>query len=235
MTSAPPPDISMRSPGRMPVRYPLALPAGRSSTNHPDLLSTCRGEVDCDRLPGTLAGNRGGHGGGVVHHQQIARAQVVTEVDESDVADTARAGDQQFDRIPGHTMRLRRLGGVGARRPVEPRVRTVRESHGSAPDNKSAARYRPEAGRVSMSRSNAGTTDSGSARSEMSSPGNAAWCISVRMSPGSKTYTGRAEASAASTADSWSSAAFDEPYPPHPGYGSTAASELRLTIAPRYR
>ena len=38
-------------------------------------------------------------------------------------------------------------------------------------------------------RRNAGTTVSGSGRSEMSSPGNAAWCISVRMSPGSNQYT----------------------------------------------
>ena len=50
---------------------------------------------------------------------------------------------------------------------------------------KSAARTRPLGGRVAISRSSAGTTASGSGRSEMSSPGNAAWCISVRMSPGS--------------------------------------------------
>ena len=80
---------------------------------------------------------------------------------------------------------------------------------------------RPSTGRVrgsgraravlSRSRSSAGTTDSGSARSEMSSPGKAAWCISVRMSPGSNAYTPMPGFSAAKIAERWSSAAFDDP------------------------
>jgi hypothetical protein len=57
----------------------------------------------------------------------------------------------------------------------------------------------------------AGTTAVGSGRSEMSSPGKASWCISVRMSPGSTTNTRSCGRSAASTADNCSSAAFDEP------------------------
>ncbi len=52
----------------------------------------------------------------------------------------------------------------------------------------SLARYRPLGGAVSRSRSSAGTTVSGSGRSLMSSPGNAAWCMAVRMSPGSTAY-----------------------------------------------
>ena len=52
----------------------------------------------------------------------------------------------------------------------------------------SLARYRPLGGAVSRSRNSAGTTVSGSGRSLMSSPGNAAWCMAVRMSPGSTAY-----------------------------------------------
>ena len=40
--------------------------------------------------------------------------------------------------------------------------------------------------------SRCGTTVSGSGRSEMSSPGNASWCIAVRMSPGSTAYARQA-------------------------------------------
>jgi hypothetical protein len=50
-------------------------------------------------------------------------------------------------------------------------------------------RYRPLGAPEARRRRIDGTTDSGSGRSEMSSPGKASWCISVRMSPGSTAYT----------------------------------------------
>ena len=68
----------------------------------------------------------------------------------------------------------------------------------------------------SISASRPGTLSSGGGRSEMSSPGNASWCIRVRMSPGSTVSTRNDGCSAARIAESCSSAAFDEPYPPQP-------------------
>ena len=56
-----------------------------------------------------------------------------------------------------------------------------------------------------------GTTLSGSGRSEMSSPGNASWCMRVRMSPGSNVYTCTSGSSAPRMLPICSSAAFDEP------------------------
>ena len=63
------------------------------------------------------------------------------------------------------------------------------------------------AGRRRPAASSAGTTVSGAGRSLMSSPGKAAWCMSVAMSPGSTAQTRRSGCSTASTAVSWSSAA----------------------------
>src|SRR6185436_10897089 len=57
---------------------------------------------------------------------------------------------------------------------------------------------------------------SGGGRSEMSSPGNASWCIWVFMSPGSTAWTRSCGCSAARIRVICSSAAFDEPYPPQP-------------------
>src|SRR4051812_9956358 len=67
-----------------------------------------------------------------------------------------------------------------------------------------------------------GVVTSGSGRSEMSSPGNASWCIRVRMSPGSTVTadTPRSRSSAASVLVSSSSAALLAPYGPHPGYAA---------------
>ena len=76
---------------------------------------------------------------------------------------------------------------------------------------RSAARYRPLGIRSLISLRNAGTTDSGSGRSEMSSPGNASWCICVRRSPGSTRQTRTATSSAARTLQACSSAALAAP------------------------
>jgi MFS family permease len=71
--------------------------------------------------------------------------------------------------------------------------------------------YAPISGRLSSNCRNAGTTVAGSGRSEMSSPGNASWCMTVRMSPGSTLYTAYSGCSTAKTLVSCSSAAFDAP------------------------
>ena len=62
-----------------------------------------------------------------------------------------------------------------------------------------------------MSLLNAGTTASGSGRSEMSSPGKACWCIRVRRSPGSTHQTRTRLSSAARTLLACSSAALAAP------------------------
>ena len=72
-------------------------------------------------------------------------------------------------------------------------------------------RWRPLGASPSIRATMPGTTSSGSGRSEMSSPGNASWCIWVRMSPGSMVSTRTSGRSAASTRPRWSSAAFVAP------------------------
>ena len=72
------------------------------------------------------------------------------------------------------------------RRPVRDRLASSGCAARWRSPTSSGTRYRPP-GRslVEQASTSAGTTASGSGRSEMSSPGNASWCISVRMSPGS--------------------------------------------------
>ena len=106
---------------------------------------------------------------------EVARREKLTELTEPRVRQPLRTSDEQPDAVPG-SRRLRSLEPL--------RQHEVECPHAEA-SAKSAARNRPLGGRVAISRSSAGTTVSGSGRSEMSSPGNAAWCISVRMSPGS--------------------------------------------------
>ena len=68
----------------------------------------------------------------------------------------------------------------------------------------------------------------------MSSPGNAAWCMSVRMSPGSTTTTpipSRTQLGG-ERRDASSSAALLAPYPPHVSYAPTAASDVTFTMRP---
>ena len=74
-----------------------------------------------------------------------------------------------------------------------------------------AARYRPLGSRSVTSLTNAGTTEEGSGRSEMSSPGKASWCMSVRRSPGSAHQTRTVGSSAASTFEACSRAALAAP------------------------
>ena len=106
---------------------------GGPQFHHPKLFGALYREVHDDGPPGTAAVNRGRQGGGVVHHEQIARSQEITEVREPGVADPVRSGDEQFDTVPGDAVRFRRLDGVGARG-------ATKLDHGSAPDNRSAAR-----------------------------------------------------------------------------------------------
>ena len=71
----------------------------------------------------------------------------------------------------------------------------------------SARSGRPEPIRSAM----VGATVSGSGRSLMSSPGNAAWCIAVRRSPGSTLYQVNCGSSAAQVSVWWSRAALVDP------------------------
>ena len=81
----------------------------------------------------------------------------------------------------------------------------------AAGGSRCAARYRPLGSRSATSRVNAGTTACGQGRSEMSSPGKARWCMSVRRSPGSAHQTRTASSSAASTFEACSRAALAAP------------------------
>src|SRR6266571_1702572 len=242
---------------RVPDRTRLVRPARLDDPG--PLLVERRGEVHDDRA----GAHRGGHRGGRVDDQEVAGGEEPAQVVEARVPHRGTVRDQQPHLIPAQPATLGWLPGGQLGRQHEPGPR--RGTHavtswfaprGAAasslvaslltPDAaaprcahagtaRSATRYRPLGRSPSTSRSSAGTTVSGSGRSEMSSPGNACWCRSVRMSPGSNPYTLRSGRSAARTAVSWSSAAFAEPYPPQPGYGSTAASELTSTIRPPAR
>ena len=68
--------------------------------------------MDGDRTVGAVAVDRGGHGGGIIHHQQVTRPQIVAEVGESGMADAARPGDQQLGLVPGDAARFRRPGSL---------------------------------------------------------------------------------------------------------------------------
>src|SRR5512133_1510385 len=144
------------------------------------------------------------HSGGGVHHQHVASPEVVSETIENCVLNTGRGCDHEPDAIAPQPAELGRLG----RRTVVRRGE-VREGpggqHGAHSDRvfsasvtaTSAARYRP-LGRPELIRATTmGATVSGSGRSLMSSPGNAAWCMAVRMSPGSKLYQVNSGSSAA--------------------------------------
>ncbi len=87
--------------------------------------------------------------------------------------------DHQAHLVAREPARLGRLGGL------EPGGQIEGEgAHTRAPAT-SWARQRPLARSPVISASSPGTLCSGSGRSEMSSPGNASWCMRVRMSPGS--------------------------------------------------
>src|SRR5690606_12348500 len=146
-------------------------------------------------------GQRGGHGPGIVDHQQIARPEVPGQVDELVVAaePLAAVGDQEPHLVPGQTPGFKRYSDSDAYGKTEQDVhgphrastRWARKRQGlagyapSAPFAEAFPARPARASSRSMISRTAGATSSGSGRSLMSSPGKAAWCIWVRMSPGS--------------------------------------------------
>ena len=159
-------------------------PAGRAQLDYPVVaVWYLVGEVHGDRpAVGAQAVHGGRPGGRGVDHDQVAGPQEPRDVPEGGVLDRpARLGHQQSHLVPGQPALLGWLGGGELWRQDESGARVHRVAL-----SRSVARYRPLSGRSASRRSRAGTTAAGSARSEMSSPGKAAWCIAVRMSPGSK-------------------------------------------------
>ena len=133
----------------------------------------------------------GGPGRGIVDHQQVSGVQVVGECGEPGVGQSGRGRDQQPNLIAGQAAVLgwcrgrRVVGGAEDRGRPRSQQRHADTARARPDGCQSAARYRPDGGCSCTRCTSAGTTDAGSGRSLMSSPGNAAWCISVRMSPGS--------------------------------------------------
>ena len=151
----------------------------------------------CTAGPSAVARHRGRQGGGRVDHDQVAGAQHAGQVAEHEVrhavvADRRRAGVRRRGQS-----RVPRVVGRCATR-ASGRAKATVAAHHARDRASGRARSRPPAGAVEQPQE-AGTTVSGSGRSQMSSPGKASWCMAVRMSPGSNAYTRRSGSSAAST------------------------------------
>ena len=128
--------------------------------------------------------NRGRDRGRDVDDEQVARVERVAELVEPGVQNPACRPhrDHQPDAVAREAARLGRLAGLERLGEFERgRAHPGTSLAGRAP-GPGSGRW---AGSPSISASSPGTLSSGSGRSEMSSPGNASWCIRVRMSPGS--------------------------------------------------
>src|SRR5262249_54099424 len=120
------------------------------------------------------------------------------------------ARDHQPDAVAPPTPGLGRLVRLQRGRQLELQGGPVERRRAHRVTSSPTA-WRPLGRAPSTSVRTPGPLSSGGGRSEMSSPGNASWCISVRMSPGSTQYTFTPVSSAARTLDSCSRAAFDDP------------------------
>src|SRR6185312_8526215 len=171
-----------------------------------------------------------------VDDEQIARREPAWQIEEARVLDRVGVdvGDQQPHVVTPEAARFGRLTRLEVRRQLEPGAHT-RCSHRAS--SCCAANRSPLtlAGSWSNSQFQNGAVTEGSGRSEMSAPGNASWCMRVRMSPGSTMTadTPSPRSSAASVFVSSSSAALLAPYGPQPGYAACAASLVMLTTRPR--
>ena len=180
-------------------------------------------EVHDDGLAvGQAAVDRGGDGGRGVHDDQVAGARGTSPRSAKRACDRrgVAGAHEQPDVVAPAAATLRAARGPRARGRARSRARRTGVGRWCVvsimaasipPPRRRAPRSgrsggRPRSGRAARARSR-----SGSGRSEMSSPGNASWCISVRMSPGSTTRTRRSGRSTASTRLACSSAAFDAP------------------------
>lgn len=132
------------------------------------------------RLAPNLGRQRGGNGRRPVDNQQVAGAEKVRQISEATMLDSPRRamGHQQAHIIPAPASLLRRSRGLQPGRQLEVQERGRYGSHDAAAGEwRSAARSRPLGRSDWISSKIAGTTESGSGRSEMSSPGKASWCI----------------------------------------------------------
>ncbi len=131
-----------------------------------------------------------------VDDQQVAGVEVLDQVAGPGMGDTAGRGDGEAHAVARETPCLgwhRRVaagGQVEAGADALGVAGVLRVGGGHAPTpSRSAARCRPPGRSSTSSRTSAGTAVSGRGRSEMSSPGKAAWCMAVRRSPGSTLCT----------------------------------------------
>ena len=172
-------------------------PAARSSTTQRSAVELGR-EVDDER--GAVGGDgveRGRDRARRVHDDEVARLEERRQQRERAVHEVPAA---RWATIMRTASRVRPRASGGSRgfelgRQVEGQPRRsggaarslddVGRGHGCA-SSEVAGPVAAAGRRLGQQRRSAGTTDSGSGRSEMSSPGNASWCICVRMSPGSK-------------------------------------------------
>src|SRR4051812_24768651 len=161
---------------------------------------------------------RGIQGAARVDDQEIAWGEPPWQVGEAAVIDRIEvdAGDEQAYFVAPEAARLRRFGGLEGRRQLEVRNYTCCSHRASSCC--AANRWpRRVSASWSISQFQNGTVISGSGRSEMSSSGNASWCMRVRMSPGS-TSTADTPSSCSSVASvrvSSSNAALLAPYGPN--------------------
>ena len=206
---------------RRPAPRSTACPSRRSSTVHRSAGSWVERWTASGAPSGSVAGELGRQRARGVHHDQVALVEERRQFDEGRVHDRAVAapGHHHAHRVAGEAAGFWRRARLERRRQLEARARppgSARRGRGrwsSAPPPPRPPSVPTGLGRRRSVReaSSAATTSSGSGRSLMSSPGNASWCIWVRMSPGSTAQTRSPGSSAASTALRWSSAAFEEP------------------------
>ena len=182
--SSPAPHVGLRARS---CRRGAARPPSAPSSSSP---ATCTAVATA---AATSAVDGGGQGRRRVDDEEVTRAQLLGQVAGSRRA--RDAGRRATSSRTSSRARPRRSGGAvasppcgsGTASPAGAQEHTscdsVRASRWRAGPSPVASTRRPL---VDQSRSSAGTTVSGSGRSEMSSSGKASWCICVRMSPGSK-------------------------------------------------
>src|SRR5690606_29737987 len=157
----------------------------------------------------------------VVRDDQVAGVKQGRKVDEAMVRDRGAPCHQHADPIAVDASHLRRRGRLAVGGPLEVEFGRVGDhvatSHVSAWAWKRCPRT--SSGRLPSNHAQNGSVTSGKGRPWMSSSGYAAWCMSVRMSPGS-TLTAVTPSSANSPAQvavMRSNAALLAPYAPQRG------------------
>src|SRR5579864_142074 len=166
-----------------------------------------------------MRGQRRRDRGGVIRDQEIARPQYFGKISKAVVLDgvITQMTDHQPHLVALESARFGRLVRFKARWQLEVQWtrllgNDLQHVYIAAPI-RNCASIRANGSRPSRSSTNAGATCSGSGRCERSTPGSAAWCMAVFISPGSTTMTRTPlpSSSAASTRERCSSAALLAP------------------------